>query len=39
LRQVLGWVPTTSLERGLEITYRWIEGQLRAQNRLPSGPA
>ena len=25
LRQVLGWVPTTSLERGLELTYRWIE--------------
>jgi nucleoside-diphosphate-sugar epimerase len=35
LRQVLGWVPTTSLERGLELTYRWIEGRLRAQGRLP----
>jgi nucleoside-diphosphate-sugar epimerase len=35
LRQVLGWVPTTSLERGLELTYRWIESQLRAQGRLP----
>jgi len=36
LRQVLGWVPTTSLERGLELTYRWIEARLRAQNRLGS---
>ncbi len=35
LRQVLGWVPTTSLERGLEHTYRWIEARLRAQGRLP----
>jgi nucleoside-diphosphate-sugar epimerase len=35
LRQVLGWVPQVSLERGLELTYRWIEGQLRAEGRLP----
>ena len=28
LRQVLGWVPQTSLERGIEITYRWIREQL-----------
>ena len=35
LRQVLGWVPTTSLERGLEITYRWVESRLRMQARLP----
>ncbi len=35
LRRVLGWVPQTSLERGLEITYRWIEGRLRAAGRLP----
>jgi nucleoside-diphosphate-sugar epimerase len=35
LRQVLGWVPQVSLERGLELTYRWIEGELRAQGRLP----
>jgi GDP-D-mannose 3',5'-epimerase len=28
LRQVLGWEPTTSLEEGLAITYRWIESQL-----------
>ncbi len=33
LRSVLGWVPQTSLERGIEITYRWIREQLemRAQ--------
>ena len=34
LRQVLGWVPQTSLERGLELTYRWIRDQLVAQGRL-----
>jgi GDP-D-mannose 3',5'-epimerase len=28
LRQVLGWEPTTTLEAGLEPTYRWIEKQL-----------
>jgi len=34
LRQVLGWVPQVSLERGLELTYRWICEQLGAQGRL-----
>ena len=34
LRQVLGWVPQTSLERGLEITYRWIRAQLAQQGRV-----
>jgi nucleoside-diphosphate-sugar epimerase len=34
LRQVLGWVPQTSLERGLEKTYRWIRDRLRAEGRL-----
>ena len=33
LRQVLRWVPQVSLERGLEITYRWIREQLKAQGR------
>ncbi|MBW1886298.1 MAG: NAD-dependent epimerase/dehydratase family protein [Deltaproteobacteria bacterium] len=28
LRQALSWVPQISLERGLELTYRWIEAQL-----------
>jgi len=31
LRSVLGWVPQTSLERGIEITYRWIRAQLEAR--------
>jgi GDP-D-mannose 3',5'-epimerase len=38
LRQVLGWEPQVSLEEGLERTYRWIEGELRKQGRLPSSP-
>lgn len=35
LRKMLGWVPQVSLERGMEITYRWIRGQLKAAGRLP----
>ena len=31
LRSVLGWLPQTSLERGIEITYRWIDEQLKAR--------
>ena len=31
LRSILGWVPQTSLERGIEITYRWIREQLEAR--------
>ena len=34
LRSVLGWEPRIALEDGLERTYRWIEGQLRAQGRI-----
>lgn len=29
LRQVLAWVPQVSLERGLELTYAWIDDQLK----------
>jgi nucleoside-diphosphate-sugar epimerase len=29
LRQILGWEPRTSLEEGLDRTYRWIAGQLQ----------
>ena len=35
LRRALGWVPRISLERGLELTYRWISAQLREAGRLP----
>jgi GDP-D-mannose 3',5'-epimerase len=28
LRQTLGWEPTTSLEDGLSVTYRWIADQI-----------
>ena len=29
LRKVLGWEPTMTLEKGLEITYKWIEGEVK----------
>ncbi len=32
LRQVLGWEPSVTLEAGLEITYRWIEDQVKQSN-------
>src|SRR5208282_1760814 len=34
LFQVLGWEPSISLEVGLEVTYRWIENELRNTDRL-----
>jgi nucleoside-diphosphate-sugar epimerase len=34
LRAVLRWEPQVPLEEGLAHTYRWIEGQLRAQGRI-----
>ena len=36
LREVLGWEPQISLERGLAKTYAWIEGQVRASVNAPS---
>jgi GDP-D-mannose 3',5'-epimerase len=36
LRKVLGWEPQVSLEQGLAITYRWIEGELARTGRLAS---
>jgi GDP-D-mannose 3',5'-epimerase len=39
LREVLGWEPQTSLEKGLGETYRWIESELRAAGRLPQDPS
>jgi nucleoside-diphosphate-sugar epimerase len=34
LRKVLGWEPQVSLEQGLAVTYRWIEGELAKAGRL-----
>lgn len=34
LRAVLQWEPRIPLEEGMARTYRWIEGQLRAQGRI-----
>ena len=31
IKSVLNWEPTFSLERGLEITYEWIEDQVRKE--------
>ena len=38
LKRVLGWTPAISLHQGLAVTYRWIEGQLERNGRMP-GPA
>jgi nucleoside-diphosphate-sugar epimerase len=35
LSHVLGWEPSISLETGLEVTYRWIESELRKAGRIP----
>jgi GDP-D-mannose 3',5'-epimerase len=37
LREILAWTPQTSLERGIELTYRWIRGQLAARGDVTSG--
>jgi nucleoside-diphosphate-sugar epimerase len=34
LRQVLGWEPSSSLENGLQVTYKWIENELRSTGRI-----
>ncbi len=41
LKEVLGWEPQISLEDGLAITYRWIEGQVKAsfEKQALSAPA
>jgi GDP-D-mannose 3', 5'-epimerase len=36
LRTVLGWEPSVPLQTGLEVTYRWIESELRGTGRLTS---
>jgi len=35
IQQVLKWEPSITLEQGLEITYKWIESELRKDKRLP----
>ena len=35
LREVMHWEPAISLEDGLAVTYRWIEGELRCAGSLP----
>ena len=34
LRQTLCWEPSVSLEQGLNVTYRWIENELRHAGRI-----
>jgi GDP-D-mannose 3',5'-epimerase len=34
LNSVLGWEPSISLESGLEVTYKWIEEELKKAGRL-----
>ncbi len=34
LNRVLGWEPSTKLQTGLEITYRWIHNELRSAGRV-----
>jgi GDP-D-mannose 3', 5'-epimerase len=36
LNQVLGWQPSISLAQGLDVTYKWIEGELHKAGRVPS---
>lgn len=33
IKKVLGWEPRVSLEKGLEITYEWISGQLAKKHK------
>lgn len=34
--QILGWMPSVPLEQGLDITYHWIEEQVRGSHRFAS---
>ena len=36
LRQVLGYEPSTPLEQGLRVTYRWIEQEMHRAGRTPT---
>ena len=33
LRESLGWEPSQTLKKGLEVTYAWIESQVKAAGR------
>jgi len=33
IKKVLGWSPTTPLEKGIDKTYHWIEAQVRKDNQ------
>jgi len=39
LNRVLGWEPSIPLEVGLDVTYRWIESELRKNGRLAKAAA
>lgn len=34
LKTILGWEPRVALREGLEVTYRWIAGELKRQGRV-----
>jgi len=34
LKNVLGWEPSISLEAGLDVTYKWVEAELKKAGRL-----
>ena len=33
IKKVLGWEPNTPLDKGLAITYKWINGQYQARKQ------
>jgi len=39
IKNVLGWKPSIPLEQGLEITYKWIESELRKASRISTSRA
>ena len=39
IKEVLGWEPSIPLEEGLEITYKWIESELRKASRISTSRA
>jgi len=39
IREKLGWAPSRPLREGLEKTYQWIEGQVRAHGQASQGKA